>query len=400
MLDVRLGVGFIIDFLIKDNTTGRFRIHLSGNRLRKYCEDPDWDNMLGRMILATVKKLRLAALIHTDAIRIDNRVIRGCDDDRIRRKDVRDIHRTRAILDGIHFLHVRPIDYRLYPNTKATYTPFFDLGQMQKHKIECANRLRDVSIVWQCGYKRRNILRDAGIFSWDNPRFIPSLSMMVPSCYMNVIRRMIDMTQEMNHPFYIPSDLIHRFPFLADCKRPWVFVDFETDFHKCIYLFGEFSHRDGYRNEWSQNISLHSERDLMMRIHDRLCRLKEEGFLIGYFYAERSFWRERCKIQQLPLLQDVFDDAIDLHKLFLHGPIMIQGLFDFKLKHIAGAMFRHGLITLQQPDGCADGAESVRLAQQYFRTHDLSVRTIIENYNRFDCEVLDAMLRFIQNHVL
>jgi uncharacterized protein YprB with RNaseH-like and TPR domain len=63
-------------------------------------------------------------------------------------------------------------------------------------------------------------------------------------------------------------------------------------------------------------------------------------------------------------------------------------------------MFRHGLITLQQPDGCADGAESVRLAQQYFRTHDPSVRTIIENYNRFDCEVLDAMLRFIQNHVL
>jgi len=401
MMDRRLGICFPVDFLIREKD-GKYRIHLSGYRLSQYADDPDWGCMLARMMLATVKKIRMASWIHTDAIRIDGRSFYGSEDRRNRREDIKNIHRTRAILNGLGFLRVEESNGRLHPNLKAKYTPFFALEpEAEYRKQTTAQSVHDPSMIWQCGNKRRNRLRCADIYRWDDPRFLPALSGMMPSKYQQIIEKMIHLNERDDDTIIdVPSSLTERFHFLCENEtRPWCFVDFETDYDKCIYLCGYFSEEGGYRMEWGDDISLPSERALMQRIDDRLRKFQEDGGRVAYFYAEKSFWKERCRVQGLTHLDNLFDDAIDLHTIFVEGPVLIRGLFDFKLKHIAAALYRHGLITIRQPSGCADGEESIRLAQQYFRTHDPVIRSVLEQYNRFDCEILHALLHVLRRHV-
>jgi hypothetical protein len=192
--------------------------------------------------------------------------------------------------------------------------------------------------------------------------------------------------------------LLPRFPELGRDLSRWVFVDFETDFQKCIYLMGHYTQEEGYGCVWADNLDAVSEKPLMHTIYTRLSGYKERGFLLCYYVAERNFWRERCQFHRLGAYQDLFDGMLDLGRVFQEGPLLVQGVFHFKLKGLAAKLYEKGYIGIQQPHGCMDGAQSVDLARQYFRTQSPDLAGVLERYNRFDCEVLYEMVRFLQKY--
>lgn len=406
LVDAQYRMVFTVDRLVWEEQERKYRIHLHSGRIGGYCPkgvEDLWGEMMGRMMLATVGKGRMNSWILDDWCWIGNRRVHRASREE-RRRDVRLINQLRAILSGMEFLLPEESLGFLYPNHKADYsgTPLALSGAALKKKEEAVIRLRDTSMIWQCGLARRERLRREGVFRWDDPRFLSRFQPMVYS-RIETIRRMIELSSSHHKSVDLPSRhaMASRFPGLLDSPLDsWVFVDFETDFQKCIYLLGwsATQARNGW--EWGTAISLSSERLLMDRIYVFLSRHQEAGGRVAYYFAEDRFWRERCRVHNLPHYMNLFRYAIDLHLVLEQGPVLVQGVFSFKLKAIAAGLFRLGHIDIQQPEGCADGAESVALAHRYFQTKDPMLQQTLENYNRFDCDILLELVRFLRRNLV
>lgn len=398
LADKRLHVASLIDFLVWEDTSQKYRIYISSERLRAYCPPnvfADFKRVVGRMALASVRKTRLSDMINDDyAVVGKNLVFRAAPKER--RRDVRMIHRIHAIMEGRSFLNASD-SFALYPNQKADYgTTIFQLpSHAQKEKASVSHRVRDLSVMWQCGNLRRERLRSLHIYRWDDPDFLRKLERFVPPAHANTIRQMVALASDPNGPDCImperdrlPEDLFTR------DMHDWVFVDFETDFNKCIYMMGMMIMGEGYKCEWGTAIHPVSERTLMDRIHSTLTNYKHEGKRLCYFYAEDLFWRERCRFHDLPEYMDLFEGALDLHKVMTH--FLFRGVFTFKLKHIANALHNMGAVESVLPEGCGDGAESVMIAREFFQTKSEELENVLTRYNEFDCKILMEILSWVQ----
>lgn len=395
LVDARLRIASVIDYMRWED--GRYRMYISGDRIGRICPriTPRLEEMLARLALATARKTRLSDLVHTDFVYVGGRMIGP--DQASRRADIRCIHTINAILDGLDFL--KREDY--YPNIKAEYGGVLGLEAAgEKEKRLTAEAVRDVSMMWQCGNTRRMQCHSRGVYKWDSECFLPEIRTIIPESYYRVVRRMIHLWRS-GRDFDFPADTPSRFPevFVPIDPSGWMFVDFETDLRHCIYMFGRRCGGE-YACEWGSSIDDASERELMDRIYGIVSAHRSRGGVVVYYFAEDRFWRERCRHHRLPLAyHGLFAGALDLQRVFQHAPLLIRGVFDFKLKHIARALYEMERIPIRQPDGCADGAESIVLAKKYFdEGRPEHVRQILENYNRFDCDVLLELVVFLREY--
>lgn len=397
LVDKKLCFASFIDFLVWEGE--KYRIYISEERLRAYCPISvlvHYKKTLGRMALASVRKTRLSNLVHDDyAVVGKNIVFRATPMER--RKDVRMIHRIHAILEGKSFLSASQSS-SLYPNQKADYSStLFQLpDSLQKHKMEISSQVRDVSVVWQFGHFRRERIRALNIYRWDDPFFLNVLEKIVPPVYAGTIRQMVELAMDTSGKRCIVPErnVLPEELFVRD-MRDWVFVDFETDFQKCIYMVGYSTIDDGYQSEWASAIHPVSEKPLIHRVYSTLQNLKQQGKRLCYFYAEDLFWKERCFFHQLPEYRDLFQDGLDLHKVMTH--FLFRNVFTFKLKHIAKALHEMGEVQSTLPEGCDNGADSVHLATEYFKTGSETLRDVLTRYNAFDCQILMEILAWVRS---
>jgi len=407
VVDVRMNMVLTLDLLVWNEDENKYRIHLDTNRLCQYCPkgiEDRWEDMMGRLVLAAVRRCRLSEWIDDDWLWMGNRRIEA-GGEKERRMDVRQIHQLHAILNGLSYLNSYDSNGGLFPNQKADYstTRLAIPDEARKKKEETAQCVRDLSVMWQCGLARRNRLRASGIYQWDDPRFLSYFQSMIHK-RVHIVQKMIslyhdpDTTRFMDAPPRLQVQ--QRFPSLLDSDlSKWQFVDFETDYQKCIYLVGRTS-MEGWQCDWGTSITPASERLLMDRVYQTLSKHKADGGYIAYYFAEDRFWRERCEFHGLSDYADLFRDALDLHCVMEQSPIVIRGVFNFKLKSIAEALYNYGLVNIQQPKGCVDGAESVQLAQQYFRSgQPPELCKILEAYNRFDCDILLEIVNFLRQYL-
>jgi len=395
IVDARMRVGCIIDYMRWED--GKFRLYIRGDRVARVCPRmrEQMEDLAGRTALATARKV-LGSLVHTDFVQVGMRRVRY--NPSVRRGDVRSIHRVHAILDGASFL--RPSTF--LPNVKAEYGDRLRLDPNgEKTKTAAATWSRDVSVMWQCGNSRRDHCHRSGVYSWDDARFLPVFSQVVPRTYSDIARKMIRLARS-DKRYDFPPDAPARFPeiFRPRDTSNWMFVDFETDYSHCIYMFGSFMEDGGYSCEWGDGIDDRSEKALMERIYRIVRAHRERGGVVVYYYAEDRFWRERCIHHDLPHeYETLFRNTVDLQYVFQSAPLLVKDVFNFKLKHLAAALFRNGDVPIQQPEGCSDGAESIVLAQRYFRENcPETIRRVLEAYNRFDCEILREMVIFLRHY--
>lgn len=407
LIDKKLGVVSTIDFLHWEKD--KFRVYIDTLRISSLlsCRDDMMVQMLGsfmaRMALATLSKYGHDRSVHIDyAIVGAGRVYRANDEQR--RQDIKMTRRVGAVVEGRLYLDIESSRGSLYPNLKVDYAGIFQLEETEKKQYHVlGEKVCDVSVVWQCGVKRRRILRQQKIYRWDDPLFYDHFRPLVASPYRSeIIERMLTLSLEGTTDFWSPcmNELLNKFPWIRTDKQDWVFVDFETDFQKCIYLMGYYTEESGYCCEWSGSLDPISEKPLLFQIYNTLSQLQEKGKQLCYYVAERNFWKERCRHHDLYELMDLFDNAFDLSHIFQYGPVIVRGAFNFKLKTLASRLYELGYIGLKQPTGCADGAESVRIAKEYFRTGTDQLSKILEAYNQFDCQVLYEMVGFLQEKII
>lgn len=403
--DKKLGIVSTIDFLHWDHD--KFRIYIDTFRLYVLCGNLLSDEMLdllgnfmGRTALANVSKLGYSKYIHCDYVIMGtDRVYRA--NEKERKQDVQMIHKVNALFSGREYIDVLSSG-KLFPNLKANYGGIFQLNEEEKKKYqEICNDVCDVSVVWQCGIKRRKLLREKHIYRWDDPAFGDHFYEMVSSpMRIDIIRKMISLSLEGEDDLLFPpkQEVLEKFPILEKNISSWVFVDFETDYQKCIYLLGYYTAENGYQCEWADHLDPGSEKPLMRKIYSILSSYKERGFILCYYVAEMNFWKERCRFHRMDEYMDLFDGMLDLSHVFMYSPLIIRGVFNFKLKNIASRMYEMGHIRVKQPEGCMDGAQSVDLAKEYFKTRSNDLSEILERYNQFDCQVLYELVVFLQKY--
>lgn len=401
LADKKLGVVSTIDHLHFEN--GKLRIYIDTLRLFRMTssnvEELGW--FMGRTALATIAKYKLNDWVHDDyAIVGTDRVYKA--DKWQRDEDVRMIHRVRAVVNGRQYLDVVGSRGSLYPNLKMDYIGEFALDEEEKNAYqEICKKVCDVSVVWQCGVKRRRLLREKKIYSWDDPSFPSSFYQMVSSpSRIRVIDKMIWLSRQHDTQLLFPPkhDLLARFPFIGRDLSSLVFVDFETDFQKCIYMVG-IVNNGNYDCHWADHLDPGSEKPLMDRVYSILSSYRDQGKILCYYVAEKSFWKERCLFHNMGgCIMGLFDDMVDLSHVFIQGPLIIRNTFNFKLKNIASSLYEMGYIAIKQPEGCHDGVQSVGLAREYFKTRQDRIKDILEKYNRFDCQVMCEIVMFLQKY--
>lgn len=398
--DKKLGVVSAVDFLHWEHD--KYRIYLDTLRLSQLCgSSDDLFRFLGRMALATFHKCGYADWVHCDyAIVGTERVYQATS--KQRRRDVQMIHRVQAIVGGRSYLDAQSSRGSLFPNLKAVYEGVFQLDPEEKKTYqEICDAVCDVSVIWQCGIKRRQWLRENRIYRWDDPRFEdPFYKMVASPLRVGILQKMrsLALQEETDLCFPPKEELLQKFPILQTHLSSWVFVDFETDYQKCIYLMGCYTAQDGYQCIWSDHLDPVSEKQLMHKTYSHLSSYKQQGSVLCYFVAERNFWKERCRFHHLDQYMDLFDTMLDLSHVFLYGTLIIRHVFNFKLKNIASKLYEMGHIPICQPKGCLDGAESVSLAKKYFRTRSEDLSDVLERYNQFDCQVLYELIIFLQKY--
>merc|ERR1711903_163473 len=99
-------------------------------------------------------------------------------------------------------------------------------------------------------------------------------------------------------------------------------------------------------------------------------------------------------------------EFVDLYKLFLNTPIVINNCLNFSLKSVAKSLYNHSLIESSWDDSnlCSNGLQAMILAYKSYRENEgkyenNQIMKDITHYNEIDCKVLSDILTYLrENH--
>jgi hypothetical protein len=105
----------------------------------------------------------------------------------------------------------------------------------------------------------------------------------------------------------------------------------------------------------------------------------EKTLLESFFQRSNTVWRDYCEIRW-----------VDMCSVFTSNPIVVKGALTFKLKDIAKALYKAGLIrTSWTDDKMSDGMMAMTTAiDYYFGDRNRDIMDSIERYNMIDCKVI------------
>lgn len=300
-----------------------------------------------------------------------------------------------------------PSRLELYPNLKV------DSGWWNCRKWEIAKSISDITMIWNCGPKNRNVALTKGITNWNDERCNAS-TLGIKGSRAKVVDSIIQINRPTTTDLITPARITHN-THNWKVKSREIFVDFEvfidifSPFDKpvepdLIFMIGAgYVADDGnwiYRS-FIVNRPTIPEETRILRDFSRF--ITDGGFTtIWYWYAEKNFWEKAMNKRQHPRLK-LPGRWADLRELFVNEPITIKGCYRFDLKSIVRAMTQHGMINIDYSAiGVSDGKTAMIRAWKYFERNDDTGDDIsnIVRYNELDCKSLSEIITYLRlNHV-
>lgn len=317
-----------------------------------------------------------------------------------------------------------PPRYELYPNMASSAESKWD-----NIKYEYAMKLKDITILWNCGINNREIAHSNKIFSFDDKKCCSQLLGIGGKIQAPILDEII----KINHR----ESFTNKLEMISAKDLSWlpkdsiiISIDFETignivdDFQSLpvscdnnfLFMIGVgYSKNDkiDYQMFLVSELTKDAEFQMILQFYNFIKSLGNYS-LYHWGHIEKSFFTGLCQRLKKNIGQDIYQDLdnfekelkwIDLCDIFKNNKIVINGCFKFGLKEIAKRLFEIGLINIKWDTNnpCGNGNTAMIMAfQEYQKKLPIDESDIIANimeYNKIDCLVILEIINVLKKMI-
>jgi hypothetical protein len=311
-------------------------------------------------------------------------------------------------------------------------------------KMEYANKIGEISLLWNCGVKNRKIAHANGIYSFFDDNCCSKILGIDGSKQAPILDEIICINKK--RIFANALDRIHMVynknvnnKWLELCKLR-ISVDFEIinsvcdDFSELpkaqnynrLFMIGlaykvQFKSTK-YKMFLAKELSdiaeyqiIHQFYDFLRKTTDKYLGKKMSIPIIHHWgHIERSFFSNLCVRLVKAIGKDIEEEIelvrtklnwYDLSIPFKNNPIVINGCFKFGLKEIAKRLNELGLIKSGWPNNlCTNGNIAMVMAQKAYQTSKNENKPVCKDpiikeimaYNKIDCMIIHEIIELMQ----
>lgn len=287
-----------------------------------------------------------------------------------------------------------PSRKELYPNMTVDSGYYFN-----SVKRKLAWKFGEVTSLWKCGIKNRNIAFQNGVFSWKDPKCNFKTLGLEKSKYKNVVQQILKIN---NSDFdVLPKNIKTNIFQWRNTQHNEVFVDFET-----INRFVDHSQFPNYISKpyifmigvgYAQNGTfIHktfTARDISVAEEFRICKEFTKFMELRgnpkafYWHAEKYLWKKNHNWKWA-----------DIRQIFIKEPVVIKNTFSYSIKDIAKSLRRLGKVTSCIESPCQNGMTAMLDAWDYYSNTISNKNKMIniQKYNLFDCKILYEIISYLR----
>lgn len=333
--------------------------------------------------------------------------------------DLEFIEKTQKALEWIRKVNTKGHEWSVYPPSREELFPTMNVDSCEWNveKVKIAEKIGEITSVWQCGFRERRNALAQNVYSWKDKRCTSKV------LGINGVRaRVVDQILDTNRgdEIILPKKIVSTLFGWRNEQENECFVDFETvmdvfapldeiPYQKRtngIFMIGVL-YKGEYKSFICDKLTKDEEEKIMFEFLEFL--RKNNNPKIWYWHAEPGIWN-RSLNRQVNVQESYKTEKnivwVDLCKLFREEPITIKGCFNFGLKSIVSAMNSHNLIETKIKSECDSGLAAAVKAYQVYSQQNMntSIRENgiimdIEKYNKFDVEALYDILTYIRKNM-
>ena len=289
-------------------------------------------------------------------------------------------------------------------------------------KKNIANNIKELTLLWNIGVNERNLAHKNGTYSWDK---IKNNEFQFGEKKKNIVQNIIKINKEYKDIIYpgeikdkntkkiLKQDIVEYYvdfesindlsvnkynerinsmTFMIGClavinkdgKKEYIFKDYTVD-----YL--EKKEESRIFKEW---IKFMNELNIKFKI--------KNPKIFHWGCAEKILLSKAYKNQSVPNV-----NFTDLLLIFKNIPITIKGVFDFSLKNISKALYKHGLIKNTWENNTIDGREAMVYAWLSNEISNINKKSMkdmelikdIQKYNYVDCKVVEELTNLLRYRI-
>ena len=308
-----------------------------------------------------------------------------------------------------------PTKKELYPNMNNKKDDPYKLI-----KYELAERIYEITQIWNVQIIHRNNAHNLNILSWNDPKCttntlgIKGKNAIKIDNILNINRSDTDI---------IKPDIIkyndnkwrnlntNELEFYIDYETISSNIDINSNniYNNFIFMIGVGFINNS--NNWDYKCfickNINDETNMLDNFWIYINKIlieynKNEPRFIHWTHAEKSTYTK--KLIQYPSLPK--KNFIDLHQVFIEESIYLKGSLNYTLKSIAKSMYNHNLIksTWNENSNCLNGLDALLIATNIYNKNIIindENKEILEikRYNEIDCKVLYEIINYLRlNH--
>ena len=318
----------------------------------------------------------------------------------------------------------KPTAPELYPNMKNDKDDGYRLI-----KTELADNINEITNIWWCSYKKRQLAHSKKIYKWNDRRFNAELIDIRDNKTAVTLNNILTINRNNGNVMEIirTDDLLKTNEWRYNNNVMEFYIDFETlnsnigqvevDGNNIIFMICIGWNNNNIENNWEYKTFMINKNDnedelkmienMWELINNKMAEFNKTDYtFIHWTSAEITFYNKF-------LSKHPFNNSInlkkfksfDLYKLFLDNNIVIKGAFNFSLKNVANAMHNNGLIDTcwDKNSSCTNGLQAMFLAYNLYKNNDYvdennNIMKEIIRYNIIDCKVMWEMLMYLRNN--
>lgn len=314
------------------------------------------------------------------------------------------------------------LNSELFPN-------MCNISNYQKEKQKICEEKKDITQIWNCTIKNRNLAFSQKIYSWNDIK-CNSKTLGIKGKNAKLVDKIININRQ-DKQLILPEKINNNMFGWKNKNSNNVFVDFETftdifdDFSelpyskksKMIFMIG-VGYTDNSGNWIYKNFTCldknYTEEYRIMNEFIEFLESKGNPNLYHWSPAEKSFWKN-AEERQFKLnknnpkkLENIISNFkldkfwCDFAKFFKESEIVIKGCFNYGLKNIAKSMFNNNMITTHLESDCDSGLSAMIKANTYYKNIVVFNHIIkdIKKYNQFDCKVMCDIFNYIKKNMV